>query len=165
MVLILDSSSEHGAHIWSKPGISICYIWLNRTIRQIRFFCKEKNTLLHTCATCSELPSYRSTMKAALSEQNIWRRSSTNILNIWIEKLDVDSSNQGCQGAFLFQGGCKLVRGSIHKCQMHWYLRQLPKGLFSWNAAYNVVQGITIWTDLKPRLSRSSFISRRLQSA
>ena len=24
MVFILDASSEHGAHIWSKSGISIC---------------------------------------------------------------------------------------------------------------------------------------------
>ena len=25
MVLILDDSSEHGTHIWSKSDISICY--------------------------------------------------------------------------------------------------------------------------------------------
>ena len=32
-------------------------IWLHRQSRQIRFFSRKRTILLHTCATCSELPS------------------------------------------------------------------------------------------------------------
>ena len=39
-------------------------IWLHRKSRQIRFF-RKRPILLHTCARCSELPSYISTMHQA----------------------------------------------------------------------------------------------------
>ena len=42
-------------------------IWLHRMGRQIRFFW-ERPILLHTCATCSELPSYISTMPTPLTK-------------------------------------------------------------------------------------------------
>ena len=37
-------------------------IWLHKKSRQIRFFSRKIPILLHTCATCSEVPSYKSTM-------------------------------------------------------------------------------------------------------
>ena len=40
-------------------------IWLQRKSRQIRVFSRNRPILLHTSATCSELPSYISTMSAA----------------------------------------------------------------------------------------------------
>ena len=51
-ILRLDGSSEHGVHIWSKSDISICW----------SFGSIERPILLHTCATCSEQPSYIRTM-------------------------------------------------------------------------------------------------------
>ena len=59
-VLILDGGSEHGAHIWGKSGISrfVKGILLQRQSQQIHFFSQKIPILLHTCATCSELPSY-----------------------------------------------------------------------------------------------------------
>ena len=51
-VLILDGSSEHDAHTWSKPGISIYKgIRLHRSTESL------SPVLLRTCAACSELPS------------------------------------------------------------------------------------------------------------
>ena len=52
MVVFLDDSSEHGAHIWNKSGISIVQgIWLHRKSRQIRFFFFHKiPILIHICA-------------------------------------------------------------------------------------------------------------------
>ena len=52
MVLILDGSSEHSAHIWSKSGISICWKHLvtsKESSNPIFFFGKD---------LCSKLPSY-----------------------------------------------------------------------------------------------------------
>ena len=62
-VLILDGSSEHGAHIWSKSGISICWRHLvtSRDSSCI-FFSQKSPILLHTCETWPELPSYISSM-------------------------------------------------------------------------------------------------------
>ena len=37
-------------------------ILLHRKSRQIRNFCRKRPIFLHTCATCSELPSYISAM-------------------------------------------------------------------------------------------------------
>ena len=37
-------------------------IWLHRKSREIQFFLRKRLILLHTCTTCSELPSYISTM-------------------------------------------------------------------------------------------------------
>ena len=52
LVLILDGSSEHDAHTWSKPGISIYKgIRLHRSPESL------SPVLLRTCAACSELPS------------------------------------------------------------------------------------------------------------
>ena len=56
MVLILDGNSEIGAHVWSDIGYSIrlSHLFSARAITNL--------ILLHTCATCSELPSNISTM-------------------------------------------------------------------------------------------------------
>ena len=44
MVLTLDGSSEHGAHMWSKSGISILYgIWLHRQSRNPYFTSYVRN--------------------------------------------------------------------------------------------------------------------------
>ena len=51
MVLILDGSSAHGAHIWSKSSSS-----------NPNYFSEKTYFLLHTCATVSKLPSYISTL-------------------------------------------------------------------------------------------------------
>ena len=49
IALILDGRSEHGAHTWSKSGISICWMHLvTSTVVK-----SESPVLLHTCATCS----------------------------------------------------------------------------------------------------------------
>ena len=34
-------------------------IWLHRKSRKILFFFRKRPILLHTCAACSELPSYK----------------------------------------------------------------------------------------------------------
>ena len=54
MVLILDGSSETGAHVWSKTFYLIC-ISLDRQQLQILNY-SLKPIFFHTCATCSELP-------------------------------------------------------------------------------------------------------------
>ena len=60
MVLILDGSSEHDAHLWRKLGISICLRHLVTSIELSNpsFFSQKTPILLNTCATCSELPTY-----------------------------------------------------------------------------------------------------------
>ena len=63
MVRILDGSSKHGAHVRSKSGVSICWRHLvtsKESSNPILFL--ERLTLLHTCATFSELPSYINTI-------------------------------------------------------------------------------------------------------
>ena len=63
MVLILDGSTEHCANIWRKSGISKCVRHsVTLTESSNPNFFRIKPTLLHTYATCSELPSYISTM-------------------------------------------------------------------------------------------------------
>ena len=60
---ILDGCSFYYAHIWSKSGISICWRHLvtsEESSNQI-FFRGKKTFFHHTCS-CSELPSYISTM-------------------------------------------------------------------------------------------------------
>ena len=54
----LDGSSEHGAHIWSKSGISICssHLVTSKASWNPTFF-RKRPILLYTCATFSELPS------------------------------------------------------------------------------------------------------------
>ena len=63
MVLTLDGSSEHGANIWSKSGIAICWRHLVTSYESSNpIFFLEKTYFLHKCATSSELPSNVSTM-------------------------------------------------------------------------------------------------------
>ena len=52
MVLILDGSSEIGAHVWRDLGVLIrlIHLWRSRAATNLKIF-------LHTCVTCSELPS------------------------------------------------------------------------------------------------------------
>ena len=57
MVKISDGSSEHCAHIWSKPGI-----WLQRQRRQIPNLFWKRPILLSKSTICAEPPSYISTM-------------------------------------------------------------------------------------------------------
>ena len=98
MVLILDGSSELGANKWSKPGLSICWKHL--------VFASKIPTLLHTCATCSELYTYIcsfcgdnlffakcSTIKHSVSLSNlklfsiyIYRRANGIYIYIYIPK-------------------------------------------------------------------------------
>ena len=42
--------------------------WLHRKSHQIRFFVRKRPILHHTFATCSELPSYISTMTKTIKE-------------------------------------------------------------------------------------------------
>ena len=57
MVFILDGSSEHGGHIWSKSGFDI---WLYRESRQIRFYYEKE--LLYFIRAQHFLSFYISTM-------------------------------------------------------------------------------------------------------
>ena len=92
-VLISNRSLPEGSrkrkflHLWADPwflyymvahftlrkyGVKQAFrffegIWLHRKSRQIRFF-RKRPILHHTCATCSELPSYISTMGRILEE-------------------------------------------------------------------------------------------------
>ena len=52
MVLILDGSSEHGAHTWSKFVKGI-WIYKERVVKSDFFL-----STYFMCAICSELPSY-----------------------------------------------------------------------------------------------------------
>ena len=63
MVPILDGSSERGALIWSKSGISI--FWrhsVTSTLSSNPEKIRQIPILLYMCTTCPELPSYISTM-------------------------------------------------------------------------------------------------------
>ena len=63
MVFRLDGCSFHYARKWSISGISICLRHLVTSKESsIRFFSRKKTFLLHTRATCSQLPSYISTI-------------------------------------------------------------------------------------------------------
>ena len=57
---ILDGDLEIGAHVWSDIGYLICsrHLTIPRTVINLGFFRKD----LHTCATCSLLPSNINTM-------------------------------------------------------------------------------------------------------
>ena len=63
MVLIVDVSSEHGAYIGRKLSISICERHLVTSKESFNaIFFRKRSILPHMCGTCSELPSYISTM-------------------------------------------------------------------------------------------------------
>ena len=51
MVLILNGSSEHGAHL--SGGKAFGYI---KRVVKFDFYLRKRPILLHTCTTCSELP-------------------------------------------------------------------------------------------------------------
>ena len=59
MILILDGNSEIVAHVYSKIGNLIC---LRHLFRVAIIIFKKRPILLHTCATCYELPSKISTI-------------------------------------------------------------------------------------------------------
>ena len=62
MVLILDGSTEHKQHIiWSKSDILKAIGYIERVVKSEIFF-RKRSILLHTCATCSELQFYISTV-------------------------------------------------------------------------------------------------------
>ena len=62
MIFRLDDCSFYYARIWSKSGISICFKHLVKSKKSSNpIFFRKRPILLHTCATCSELPSYIST--------------------------------------------------------------------------------------------------------
>merc|ERR1719239_1919985 len=74
MVLILNGSPEHGAHIWKKIRYfdlmkAFCYI--DRVVKSIFFSSWNRLNLLNTCVTCSELPSFISSMIFTLHFQVI----------------------------------------------------------------------------------------------
>ena len=64
MILILDGSSERGAHIWSEWGISICcrHLVTSKDSLNLIFFLGKYHFLHHTCATFSEQTSDIKTM-------------------------------------------------------------------------------------------------------
>ena len=65
MVLILDGCSFYYAHILIRSGISIC--WKHLITLKVSSNPKKKRPILHhTCETCSELPSYISTMEGSM---------------------------------------------------------------------------------------------------
>ena len=55
-------------------------IRLHRQSRQIRFFSRKRPALLYTCATCSELPSYISTMVRMGFQGQLIYRPNYNIV-------------------------------------------------------------------------------------
>ena len=62
MVFIVNDCYDHYAHIWSRSGVSNCWRHLVTSKKSSNPFFRRKRPLLHhTCATCSELPSYLST--------------------------------------------------------------------------------------------------------
>ena len=62
MVRILDGSSEHRKYVINRVLRFVEGIWLDRKCRQIKNFLRKRPILLNMCATCSELPSYTSTI-------------------------------------------------------------------------------------------------------
>ena len=59
MVLILDGSSEMGAHVWSGIGNLIClrHLFRARAVANLKKLCQKRPVFLHKCATCFEQPS------------------------------------------------------------------------------------------------------------
>ena len=62
MVVIIDGWSFHFAPTWSKWGISICWLEAYGCIERIFKSEKNRNFTSSYVRTCSELPSYISTM-------------------------------------------------------------------------------------------------------
>ena len=63
-MILLDGSSEQGSYIGVNQVLRFVEgIWLHRKSRQILKFLSENICILFMCATCSELPSYISTME------------------------------------------------------------------------------------------------------
>ena len=60
--LYLDGNSGNGAHIWYKSGISMFWKHLITSKESNPIFFSGRPILLHMFATCSELPSFISTM-------------------------------------------------------------------------------------------------------
>ena len=70
MLLILDGSSEHGAHIWNLSGIAIFERHLVTSKESSNpIFLSENTFLLHICATCSDQPSYISAMESMVDKR------------------------------------------------------------------------------------------------
>ena len=67
---IYDGSSEHGANV-NQVFRFVKGTWLHRKSRQIRILFRKRPILLHTCATCSELPSYKITMHPTLAKEDL----------------------------------------------------------------------------------------------
>ena len=82
MLLILDGSSEHGAHIWSNSGISICWRHFVTSKESSNFFLKRP-FLLYMCATCSELPFYISTMNCSIFCKKLANLTELKCANLW----------------------------------------------------------------------------------
>ena len=57
MVLVLDGHLEIGARVWIDLGYLICVrrLFRSRGIKHLLF--QKRLIILHTCATCFELPS------------------------------------------------------------------------------------------------------------
>ena len=70
MLLLLLGKSEIGPQVWSDIGYLNClrHLFGSRVVIYIwHFVLLSEKTYLHTCATCSELPSNISTMKKPVS--------------------------------------------------------------------------------------------------
>jgi len=64
-------------------------IWLHRKSRQIRHFFRKRTIVYHTCAACSELPSYISIMIRSMYPTELYFKPYgyfTNLLHILSNK-------------------------------------------------------------------------------
>ena len=79
---ILDGCSFHYAHIWSKSGISICWRHFVTSKEPSNPNLSSENPILHhSCAICSERPSYISTMLSSeIHRKTCWLTPAKRII-------------------------------------------------------------------------------------
>ena len=88
MVLILDVCSFYYAHVWSKSDISIWHLVTSKGSSNPICFTRKRPISNNSCATCSELPSYISTMTKPVSYPLQLRKIKTVLLQreeIWYQ--------------------------------------------------------------------------------
>ena len=96
MVLILDGSSEHGAHLSSKFCYLICLLHWNRSraFTNWIFFYPKRHIFLQACATCIELTSNISIMYWILLSNKDFGSASSLVL---------ESGSGSCKCLICFQ--------------------------------------------------------------
>ena len=102
MVLILDGSSNHGAHIWSKLGISVCWRHSERNCLNPFYHIVSGNSLLNSLnasLTCEKSQGYNSLLRVVFFPSHGHSILKKYIFFAWITVLWIWRLRNCCAAA------------------------------------------------------------------